>query len=95
MPTPTFTFRLPRADQEALAEMAKLYGSKNSSEFARELVGVMCSGDMERIKTFNGRLIARMGEQLTLKFNAAVDSANAVNAKAKAKAKRRRRDRPT
>lgn len=73
MPTPSFTFRLPAEKAAALREMAKLYGAGSSGEFLREMVGSMCSGDVEQVKAFNGRLFQRIGEQLTLKLNAALE----------------------
>jgi hypothetical protein len=73
MPTPSFTFRLPSEKAAALREMAKLYGAGSAGEFLREMVGSMCSGDVEQVKAFNGRLFQRIGEQLTLKLNATFD----------------------
>ncbi len=73
MPSPVFTFRMPAKDRAALDEMAKVYGAPSSGAFVAEMVGVMCSGDTERVKAFVGRLIARAGEQLALKFNAMLD----------------------
>jgi len=75
MPTPTFTLRLPLVAQNNLREMAKVYGAPNTRAFAAEVLAVMSSGDLEQVKAFNGRLIARAGEQLTLKLNAAMDAA--------------------
>ena len=63
--------------------MSKIYGAASPGAFCAELVGVMCSGDMERVKAFNGRLIARTGEQLTLQLNAAMDAATGRPRKAK------------
>ncbi len=73
MPTPHFTFRLAPEKAAALRGMGKLYGSPSTSEFLRVMVGAMCSGDVEQIKAFNGQLFQRLGEQLTLKFNATLD----------------------
>jgi hypothetical protein len=73
MPTPHFNFRLAEDKANSLREMAKLYGAPNTSEFLREMVGAMCSGDVEQVKAFNGRLFQRIGEQLTLKLNATFD----------------------
>lgn len=72
--TPIFTLRLPQKVQDDLAGMAKVYGSPNTRAFAREVLEVMCSADMERVKAFNARLIKGMGEQLTLKLNGALDA---------------------
>jgi hypothetical protein len=88
MPSPQFSFRLPAADKAALLEMAKIYGAPSPGAFCAEMIGVMCSGDLERVKAFNGRLIAKAGEQLTLKLNAAMDAADAVKPK-KSPVKRR------
>lgn len=73
MPTPILNFRLPDAERAALVEMSKLYGSKNVSEFLREMVGAMCSADANRVKAFNIRLFSKVGEQLALKLNATID----------------------
>jgi len=81
MPTPTFTLRLSAETQKSLADMAKVYGAPNTRAFAAEVLAVMSSGDIERVKAFNGRLIARAGEQLTLKLNAAMDAAVAEKPK--------------
>ncbi len=74
MPTPIFNFRLSTDRANSLREMAKVYGSKNTSEFLREMVGAMCSGETEQIKGFVGRLIQRAGEQLTLQLTAPLDA---------------------
>lgn len=81
MPSPTFTLRLPAAEQLALAEMAKIYGATSVRGFAREILSMMASGDMERVKAFNARLIAGVGEQLTLKINSALDPVPLVKSK--------------
>ena len=88
--TPPFTLRLASKTKADLVEMAKLYGSPNGSAFAREMIEVMVSGDIERVKQFNGRLIAKAGEQMTLKMNAAMD-ALAEPKKLPLKAKRKSR----
>jgi hypothetical protein len=74
MPTPTFALRLSLKTQQELAELAKVYGAPNPRALAREILEVIVSGDIERIKAFNARLITRMGEQLVLRLNAAVDT---------------------
>jgi hypothetical protein len=75
MPSPKFSFRLPEKDKASLLEMSKVYGAASPGAFCAEMVGVMCSGDMERVKAFNARLIKGMGEQLTLTLNGALDAA--------------------
>jgi hypothetical protein len=75
MPSPKFSFRLPEKDKASLLEMSKVYGAPSPGAFCAEMVGVMCSGDMERVKAFNAKLIKGMGEQLTLKLNLALDGA--------------------
>jgi len=70
MPTPTFTFRLPREEQLALVEMSKVFGAPNPRAFLREMLGAMCSGNAERVRDFNAKLIRAAGEQLILKLNA-------------------------
>lgn len=72
--TPNFVFRLPTPEREALIEMSKLYGAESPSAFLRDMIGAMCSGDLARVKEFNGRLVRAAGEQLILTLNAAVDS---------------------
>ena len=74
MPTPMFTVRLSQKTQADLREFAKVYGSPNASAFAREVLEVMCSGDLSRVKDFNARLIARAGEQMTLNINGAIEA---------------------
>lgn len=74
MPSPIFTLRLPQKDREALDHMAKVYGAPSSGGFVAEMIGVMCSGDVERVKSFVSRLIQKSGEQLTLQLNATLDS---------------------
>lgn len=100
MPTPTFTMRLPKKTQDELAELAKVYGAPNTRALAREVLEVIVSGDIERIKAFNARLITRMGEQLVLRLNAVVDpkpkhAAHATRAARSARKKRRPRERTT
>jgi hypothetical protein len=75
MPTPTYSLRLPAETQKAIADLAAIYGAPNGRVFAREILEVMTSGDPERVKAFNGRLIRGMGEQLTLRLNASIDAA--------------------
>jgi hypothetical protein len=87
MPSPTFTFRLPVKDKEALFQLAALYGSSPGG-FVAEMVGVICSGDFERIKAFNARLIANAGEQMTLKLNSAFDASVASKKPAQESVKR-------
>ena len=67
--SPKLTFRLPVGEREALSEMSKLYGSANVSEFLREMVGAMCSGELERVKAFNVQLMSKAGEQTALDFH--------------------------
>jgi len=73
--TPNFVFRLPVDQAAALREMSKIYGSPNTSAFLREMVGSLCSGNAEKVKEFNAKLMRGIGEQLTLKLNAATDEA--------------------
>jgi hypothetical protein len=73
MPTPHITFRLHPDKAKTLREMAKVFGSPTASDFLREMVGAMCSGNVEEVKAFVGRLIQRSGEQLTLQLNASLD----------------------
>lgn len=94
MPTPLYSFRLPREEAANLKQFAKLFGAKDTSAFLREMIGSICSGDAERIKAFNMRLFARMGEQLTLQLTAAASAeVEKVHAKALRSAKRVRRAR--
>lgn len=73
MATPLFNVRLSEKTQADLRAMAAVYGSPNASAYAREVLEVMCSGDLEKVKAFITRLIARAGEQLTLELNGALD----------------------
>jgi len=72
MPTPLFNFRLPEEEANTLREVAKLYGSPSASAFVREMVTTMCSGEPDQAKAFIGRLISRMGEQLSLSLQTPV-----------------------
>lgn len=93
MPTPLFTIRLAADVQAALRDMAKVYGSPNASVFAREMLTAMTSGDVEQVKLFNQRLIARAGEQLVLTLNAALDERPTAKKPAKAARSRPKRGR--
>lgn len=73
MPSPVFCVRLPRKDREALDQMAKVCGAPSSGGFVAEMVRVMCSGDVDTVKSFVARLIQRHGEQLTLNLHGALD----------------------
>lgn len=75
MPTPMFNVRLSPKVQTDLREMSKVFGSPTPSSFAREILETVCSGDLEKVKAFTARLIAKQGEQLTLKLNAVIDAA--------------------
>jgi len=83
MPTPLYALRLPQKTQDDIAELAKVYGAPTGRAFAREILEVMTSGDMEKVKAFNARLVQKVGEQLTLKFNAMVDAASEPQKQAK------------
>lgn len=83
MPTPVYGLRLPVQTQKAIAELAAIYGAPNGRAFAREILEVMTSGDVEQVKAFNARLIRGMGEQLTLKLNASIDAVTAAEKPAK------------
>jgi hypothetical protein len=78
MGTPVYGLRLPKKVQDDLVVFAKIYGAVNGRAFAREVLEVMTSGDLEKVKQFNARLIRGVGEQLTLKLNATMD--DAINA---------------
>jgi hypothetical protein len=91
MATPLFNVRLSEKTQADLREMAKVYGAPNASAFAREVLEVMVSGDLEKVKAFNARLIARSGEQMTLALNAALDAASGSKKPAKKGRKRKER----
>lgn len=74
MPTPIFTIRLSPKVQGDLRDLGAIYGAPNARAFAREILEVITSGEIERIKAFNQRLITRMGQQLVLKLNEVVDT---------------------
>jgi len=93
VPTPIFAFRLPVTEREALIEMSKLCGYPNPRAFLREMVGTMCSGDVERVKQFNARLIRAAGEQLILKLNGPLEKPASTGRKPRKR--RRPRDRAT
>ncbi len=100
MPTPIMNFRLPQAERDALHEMARIYGAKTTSDFLRDMVGAMCSGDAERVKAFNVRLFSKVGEQLGLKFSEPLaaqfpgePSREVRSSRGKRKPRRKRRER--
>lgn len=61
-------FRLGGPERATLFEVSKLYGAPSVSEFLREMVGAICSGDMARIQAFNVKLFERVGGQLALQL---------------------------
>lgn len=71
--TPIFAFRLPKADQALLAEMANVYGAPNARAFLKEMIQVMLGGDGERLRQFNIKLAQgigkHLGDQMALKLN--------------------------
>lgn len=83
-----FALRLSPEVRKNLADMAKIYGSPTPSAFAREIIATMVSGEIEKVKAFNARLIAGVGEQLTLRLNATLDDAAATASKPKKRAKK-------
>lgn len=90
MATPLFAFRLPAEQAASVREMAKVFGAKDGSDFCRQMLAAMCSGQPEHIKAFVGRLIQRAGEQLTLQLTAPMDAVTKAQKpvkKAKKKAK--------
>ena len=68
MPTPVYRFRLALEDQEKLLEMAKMFGSPNTSAFLREMVGAMCSGEQKRVMDFVQRFMAAVDRQVQMDF---------------------------
>lgn len=65
METPVFALRLPQKLQDDLAEYSVLYGAPNPRAFAKEILEVVLSGDPRRVAEFNGRLMQKIGEQMT------------------------------
>lgn len=82
MPTPTFSLRIPAHVQKNLAEMAKIYGAPNTRAFAAEVLTVMSGNDIEPVKAFIVRFIAKAGEQLTLQLSTVMDDATGSPKKA-------------
>jgi hypothetical protein len=74
MATPIFNLRLSEKTQTELREIARIYGAPSAGGFVREMIEVMVSGNPERLKDFNRRLMSKVGEQLALNLNAVVDS---------------------
>lgn len=101
MPTPTFALRLSKKTQDDLAALAAVYGSPNPRAFAREILEVVTSGDMERITAFGARLVERMGGQMAFLMTAQVDApasshgARTTRNTRKPRKRRRARDRTT
>lgn len=74
MATPQFNFRLPTEQADSLRLMAKIYGASTPAAFLREMIGAMCSADVEKVKGFVARIVQKSGEQLTLQLNASLDA---------------------
>jgi hypothetical protein len=53
-----------------LKRVAKTYGAKSVSEFLRDMIGAMCSGDQERLVRFQSRMMERMQRQMVLQLHA-------------------------
>lgn len=70
---PVFTVRLSADSKRNLVEMARVFGAPTVSQFAREILEVFSSGDVERARSFTLRLADRAGEQLKLSLNASFD----------------------
>ena len=68
---PVFRVRLPQQVVADLAKFAKMYGSPSPSAFARELLQVVTSGDLEQLGRFNGRLMDAMARQVPLPLDIA------------------------
>ena len=92
MPSPLLAFRLKAEDRAAVVEMSKLFGCANPSEFCREMLSAMCSGNPDRVQAFNAKLIHAVGEQLILKLHAPLRAiSKPVPVPKKARKKRRGR----
>lgn len=82
MATPVFNFRLDSAKAKELRELARVYGSANTSAFLRELVGAIVSGDPAQVSAFNTRLFQKMGQQLALDFTAKAEASARITREA-------------
>lgn len=91
MPTPIYALRMSQEEQDSIAQMAKVFGAPNGRAFAREVLAVMCSGDVKRVQEFNARLIRGVGEQLTLALNAPLAELGKKEAKQQAARRVKRR----
>jgi hypothetical protein len=71
MAIPPYTLRVSfelRAKVEAIAE---IYGSRTAPEFIRELLGAVCSGDLNQAQAFQSRLAEKLTGQMQLEIEAA------------------------
>lgn len=71
MPTPIFAFRLPVNQATKLREVARIYGSRNPSEFCREMFGAILGGNQETVGAFLRKLQQSLAEQLMEEMRAA------------------------
>jgi hypothetical protein len=74
MATPLYTLRLPAETITAISELGRIYGAPNGRAFVRDMIVAMTSGDIEKVKAFNGQLMRGIGEQMTLQLSGAVDA---------------------
>ena len=63
---PRFTVRVDPETIQTLKDLAQRYGAKDTSDFAREMIESLCSGDAVRIGEFVSRLLEKAGGQLAL-----------------------------
>ena len=72
---PHFTFRVSPKVKSDFVEMARIYGAPSASAFAREIIEMIATGDIERSRAFTLRMAEKAGEQLKLSLNASFDEA--------------------
>jgi hypothetical protein len=60
---------MSKDETRMLKRVARIYGAKSVSEFLRDLIGGMCSGDAERLVRFQSRMAERMQKQMVLQLH--------------------------
>ena len=75
-----------------LKEVAKLYGARDASHFAREMFGAMLSADVNARMAFAHSLAAKLGEQLTLPLSEAARTTRTARKPRKKRSTRERRE---
>lgn len=84
METPLFAFRLPKDEAQKVRKLASIFydGAPNKgSQFCREMLRAITSGDQAKLVAFLSTLQVKLTGQLQLELQAAVDSQKAGQGK--------------